>query len=72
MSGIKMSDLAGGGPFRWLVRLIVIASLLLVVGLRFLLHMNIFLAILVGTTAFLVGLVIIWILLVTGRVRVKL
>ena len=72
MSGIKMSDLAGGGPFRWLVRLVVVGSLVLVLALRFLPHMNIFLAILVGTSVFLVGLLVMWILLVTGRVRVKL
>jgi hypothetical protein len=66
-----MSDLAGGGPFRWLVRLVV-GSLLLVLALRFLLHMNIFLALLVGTSVFLVGLLVTWILLITGRVRVKL
>jgi hypothetical protein len=34
--------------------------------------MNIFLAILIGTSVFLVGLLVMWILLVTGRVRVKL
>jgi hypothetical protein len=72
MSGIKMSDLAGGGAFRWLVRLVVVGSLLLILALRFLLHMNIFLAILIGTSVFLLGLLVTWILLVSGRVKVKL
>ena len=71
MSGIKLSDLSGGGPFRWIVRLVVVASLALVLALRFLLNVNIFLAILAGTTLLLLGLVVTWILVVTGRVRVR-
>jgi hypothetical protein len=72
MSGIKMSDLAGGGPFRWLVRLVVGGSLVIILALRLLLHMNIFLAILIGTSVFMLGLLITWLLLISGRVKVKL
>jgi len=72
MSGIKMSDLAGGGLFRWLVRLVVGGSLVIILALRLLLHMNIFLAILIGTSVFMLGLLITWLLLISGRVKVKL
>ena len=71
MSGIKPSDLVGGGAFRWMIRAVVIGSLLLLVLLRYAIHLNIFLAILVSSTALLLGLLIIWILLLTGRVKVK-
>jgi hypothetical protein len=66
-----LSDLSGGGPFRWIIRLVVIGSLAVVLALRFLLNVNIFLAILAGTTLLLLGLLVTWLLLVTGRVRVK-
>ncbi len=71
MSGIKLSDLGSGGAFRWYIRLIVLGSILIILGLRLLLDLNIFLAILAGSTLLLLGLLVIWLLLITGRVRVK-
>jgi len=71
VSGIKLSDLGSGGAFRWYIRLIVLGSILIILGLRLLLDLNIFLAILAGSTLLLLGLLVIWLLLITGRVRVK-
>jgi len=71
VSGIKPGDLVGGGGFRWLIRGVVLGSLLLVFLLRYGFSMNIFLAILVSTTVLLLGLAIIWILLLTGKMKVK-
>lgn len=71
MSGIKLSDLGSGGAFRWYIRLIVLGSLLIVLGLRLIFDVNIFLALLVGTTLLLLGLLIVWLLLISGRVKVK-
>jgi hypothetical protein len=66
VSGIKPGDLVGGGGFRWLIRGVVLGFLL-----RYGFSMNIFLAILVSTTVLLLGLAIIWILLLTGKMKVK-
>ncbi len=71
MSGIKPSDLTGGGAFRWVIRAVVIGSLLLVFLLRYGFDINIFLAILVSSTVLLLGLLIIWFLLISGRMKVR-
>jgi hypothetical protein len=72
VSGIKFSDLTGGGAFRWLVRLVVVGAILVVLGLRLLLDVHIVLAILAGTSLLLLGLLVVWLLLISGRVRLKL
>ncbi len=72
MAGIKSSDLVGGGPFRWVVRGVVLSSILLVVLLRFAFGMNVILAALAGFTILLLELGIVWVLLITGKIRVKL
>ncbi|CAA9589896.1 MAG: hypothetical protein AVDCRST_MAG18-4793 [uncultured Thermomicrobiales bacterium] len=71
VSGIKPSDLTGGGAFRWVIRAVVIGSLLLVFLLRYGFDINIFLAILVSSTVLLLGLLIIWFLLISGRMKVR-
>ena len=71
MSGIKPSDLTGGGAFRWVIRGLVIGSLALIFLLRYALNVNIFIAILISSTILIVGLIIVWLLLVSGRMRVK-
>ncbi len=71
MSGIKPSDLTGGGAFRWVIRGLVIGSLALIFLLRYVLNFNIFIAILISSTILIVGLIVVWLLLVSGRMRVK-
>lgn len=71
MSGIKPSDLTGGGSFRWVIRGIVIGSLALVFLLRYAFNLNIFLAVLVSSTVLILGLLVVWLLLISGRMRVK-
>ena len=71
MAGIKLSDLSGGGAFRWILRVIVILSIGSVLVLRLAFHVNIFLAVLAGTSIFFLGVLITWALLVSGRIRVK-
>jgi hypothetical protein len=71
VSGIKPSDLTGGGAFRWVIRGIVIGSLALVFLLRYVFNLNIFLAVLVSSTVLILGLLVVWLLLISGRMRVK-
>ena len=71
VSGVKLGDLGGGGLFRWLTRGAVIASLLLTLTLRYLLGVHIVLAALAGFTALLLGLLVIWALTATGRIKIK-
>ncbi len=71
MSGVKLSDLGGGGLFRWLTRGAVAASLLLTIALRYLLDLHIVLAALAGFTGLLLGLLVIWALTATGRIKIK-
>ena len=68
---MKLSWLAGGGPFRWLSRGLVLGSLLLVLVLRYLLGVNIIVAALVGFTVLLVGLLVLWLLVTSGRIKVE-
>ena len=68
---MKLGWLAGGGLFRWLSRGLVLGSLLLVLALRYLLDLNIFLAVLTGFTVLLVGLLVLWLLVTSGRIKIK-
>ena len=72
MAGIQPSDLVGGGPYRWVVRGVLFGSILLVLLLRFVFEMNVLLAALIGFGVLLVELGIVWLLLVRGKVKVKL
>ena len=72
MAGIQPSDLVGGGPYRWVVRGVLFGSILLVLLLRFVFEMNVLLAALIGFGVLLIELGIVWLLLVRGKVRVKL
>ncbi len=63
--------LAGGGAFRWLSRGLVLASVLLVLALRYLLDLNIILAAMVGFTVLLVGLLVLWLLVASGRIKIE-
>ena len=72
MAGIQPSDLVGGGPYRWVVRGVLFGSILLVLLLRFVFQMNVLLAALIGFGVLLVELGIVWLLLVRGKVKVKL
>ncbi len=70
--GINLGDLNGGGPFRWAARGLVLGSLLLVLALIFLLEMNAILAALIGFGVLLVGLLVLWVLVARGHIKVKL
>ncbi len=70
-TGVNLGWLAGGGPFRWLSRGLVLGSLLLVLALRYLLDLNIILAALVGFTVLLVGLLVLWLLVASGRIKIE-
>lgn len=70
--GVKLSDLGGGGAFRWLVRGLTVAALLLVPALRYLLGINIIIAALIGFSVLLLGLLVLWALAASGRIEVKL
>ncbi len=65
-------DLYGGGAFRWLIRGVVLGSLALLLILYRLAHVNIFVAILISSTVFIVGLTITYVLFITGRIKIKL
>ena len=62
---------AGGGLFRWLSRGLVLGSLLLVLALRYMLDLNIILAAMVGFTVLLVGLLVLWLLVASGRLKIE-
>lgn len=70
--GINLGDLGGGGPFRWLARGLVLGSLLLVLALIFLLEVNAIIAALLGFVVLLTGLLILWVLVARGHIKVKL
>ena len=61
----------GGGPYRWVVRGVLLASIALVLVLYFVFNVNIFLAAIVGFTILLIELGIVWALLVSGKIEVK-
>lgn len=71
MAGVKSSDLIGGGPYRWVVRGVLLASIALVLVLRYAFGVHIILAALVGFTVLLIELGIVWALLVSGKIKVK-
>ncbi len=71
MAGIQPSDLVGGGPFRWVVRGVLVSSIVLVLVLHFAFGMSIFLAAIIGFTVLLVELGVVWMLLQSGKIRVK-
>ena len=68
---MKLGWLAGGGLFRLLSRGLVLGSLLLVLALRYLLDLNIILAAMVGFTVLLVGLLVLWLLVASGRIKIE-
>ena len=68
---MKLNWLAGGGPFRWLSRGLVLGSLLLVLALRYLLGVNIIVAALAGFTVLLLGLLVLWLLVTSGRIKIE-
>jgi hypothetical protein len=72
MAGIKSSDLVGGGPFRWVVRGVLLASIALVLVLHYAFGMNVIVAAIVGFMVLLVELGVVWALLVSGKLQVKL
>ena len=69
---MKLGWLAGGGLFRWLTRGVVVGALLLVLGLRYLLGVHIILAALAGFTLLLAGLLVVFLLTLSGRIRIEL
>ncbi len=71
MAGIKSSDLVGGGPYRWAVRGVLLASIALVLLLYFVFSVNVFLAAIIGFTVLLIALGVVWALLVRGKIQVK-
>ncbi len=72
VSKFNWGDLYGGGTFRWLIRGVVLGSLALLLILYRLLHINIFVAILISSTVFIVGLTVTYVLFITGRIKIKL
>jgi hypothetical protein len=71
MAGVKSSDLVGGGPFRWVVRGVLLASIALVLLLYLVFDVNVFLAAMIGFTVLLIELGVVWALLVKGKIQVK-
>ena len=69
---MKARDLVGGGPFRWLVRVLTLGAVLLVPLLNFVLGINVIISALIGFTVLLLGLLIIWALTATGRIKIEL
>lgn len=69
---MKARDLVGGGPFRWLVRVLTLGAVLLVPLLNFLLGINVIISALIGFTVLLLGLLVIWALTATGRIKIEL
>ena len=69
---VKARDLVGGGAFRWLVRVLTLGTVLLVPLLNFLLGINVIISALIGFTVLLLGLLIIWALAATGRIKIEL
>ncbi len=72
MAGIKTSDLVSGGPYRWVVRGVVLSSLLLVLLLVLAFDVHVLIAAIVGFTVLLIELGVVWVLLVKGKIQVKL
>jgi len=71
VAGIQSSDLVGGGPFRWVVRGVLLASIALVLVLYLVFEVNVFLAAIIGFTVLLIELGVVWLLLVRGKIQVK-
>lgn len=67
---MKARWLLEGGSFRWLARGIMAGSLALLLALHYLAGVPLILAALAGFTVLLVGLLILYALVVSGRVRV--
>lgn len=67
---MKARWLLEGGSFRRLARGIMVGSLALLLALRYLAQVHLFLAALAGFTVLLVGLLILYALVVSGRVKV--
>jgi hypothetical protein len=72
VAGIKSSDLVGGGPYRWVVRGVVLSSIALVLVLYLAFDVHVIIAALVGFTVLLLELGVVWMLLVKGKIQVKL
>lgn len=72
MAKFNWGDLYGGGAFRWLIRAVVLGSLALLLILYRVVHVNIFVAILISSTVFIVGLTVTYVLFITGRIKIKL
>ncbi|HEX5502157.1 MAG TPA: hypothetical protein VFW96_06015 [Thermomicrobiales bacterium] len=65
-----MGWLAGGGLFRWLTRGILVGSIALLLLLVYVVHLNAILAALIGFTALILGLLVVGLLVMSGRLRV--
>jgi hypothetical protein len=66
-----MGWLAGGGLFRWLTRGIMLGSIALLLLLVYVVHLNAILAALVGFTVLILGLLVVGLLVMTGRIKVE-
>jgi hypothetical protein len=69
---MKAGDLIGGGLFRWLARGLTLTALLLVPLLRYLFGVPIVIAALIGFSALLLGLLVLWALVASGRIKVEI
>lgn len=73
VSGVNMKArwLLEGGLFRWLARGIMASSLALLLLLHYLAGLHLILAALAGFSVLLVGLLVLYVLVVTGRIDVS-
>lgn len=72
MAKFKWRDLYSGGAFRWLLRAVVLGSLAIVVILTRLMHVHIIIALFISSTIFFIGVTVLYVLVLSGRLKVKL
>lgn len=72
MAKFKWRDLYGGGAFRWLLRAVVFGALAIVVILNRLLNVHIILSLFISSTLFFIGVTVLYVLVLSGRLKVKL
>lgn len=68
---MKARWLFEGGRFRWLTRGIMAGSLVALLALHYLFGVNLILAALAGFTLLFVGLLVLAMLVATGRVKIE-
>lgn len=72
MAKFRWRDLYSGGAFRWLLRVVVLGSVAIVPILNRLLHVHIILALFISATVFFIGVTVLYVMVLSGRIKVKL